>query len=347
MTSIPSFVIIIPVFHSIEDLGRCLSSLEGLDYPKEAFHVVLVDCHMVNGVRQFATERLPKYALSASLVCLPERARIGPDWLIEWRMNEARNYAVQRVAGRCYVFTEDDCTFEADWLHKIEAALTDEVGAIGGPDILPGGMSWSARVIDCVLNSFLGTAGMRGGDGCGARRYHPRKQNMAVPAWVLNRVGTFSEERPLAGEIEMASRIRVAGLEIKFLPDNPVWHRRVTTFRNFLRLTAYTASEKVRLMRDKKTFIQSSHFFIIVAGVLGTVIGAASLVSSHLRVLFVILAAAYLVGLLSTAVASAVRTRSVPVGFGVLMFLPSYHFSLTFGTTKGALTPLNRGGSGY
>ena len=336
--SIAPFIIIIPAFHSVEDLERCLSSLDELEYPKEDFHVVLVDCHVVNGLKQLLTETLPKYRFGASVLCLPDSPTIKPDWLIESRLNEARNYAIQRVPGRCYVFTEDDCTFEPDWLHKIETALTNEVGAIGGPDILPDGMAWFPRVIDCVLNSFLGTGGMRQGNGRGASQYYPRKENMAIPAWVLDRVGTFSNGKPVAGEMEMASRIRAAGLQIRFLPGNPVWHRRVTTFRNFLRLTAYTASEKVRLMREQNTFIQGPHFLALLATIAGTLIGLFSLVSSHVRLGLVALASTYLVALLSTAVSSAVRTRSALVGLGVLLIMPAHHLSLMFGITKGAMT---------
>ncbi len=73
---------------------------------------------------------------------LPERSEIEPNRHIESRLNEAPNYAIQKVSGQCYIFTVDDCTFEPDWLHKIECTVTDEGGALGGPDILPEGMGW-------------------------------------------------------------------------------------------------------------------------------------------------------------------------------------------------------------
>ncbi len=300
---------------------------------------MLVDCHVIKGLKQFLTESLPKYGFRASVLCLPDRPTIEPDWLIESRLNEARNCAMQTVPGRCYVFTEDDCTFEPDWLHKIEAALTNnEVGAIGGPDILPDGMTWFPRALDCVLNSFLGTGGMRQGNGRGASQYYPRKENMAIPAWVLNLVGKFPEEKPIGGEMEMASRIRAAGLQIKFLPDNPVWHRRVTSLRNLIRLTARMASEKVQQMRERRAFIPSLHFLVLLATMVGTFFGLLSLANSWARAFLVVLAVGYLVALLACAVSSAVRTRSPSVGLGVLLLMPVHHVSLIFGTTRGAVT---------
>ncbi len=337
-TSVPSFAIIVPILHSLEDLERCLSSLDGLDYPKERFHVVLVDCHIVDGLKQFSTDSLPKYGFRASALFPPDRSTIGPSWLIESRLNEARNYAIQSAPGLCYVFTEDDCTFEPDWLYKIEAALTNKVGAIGGPDILPAGMGWFPRALDCVLNSYLGTAGMRRGDGRRADEYYPRKQNMAIPAWVLNRVGNFPEEKPVSGEIEMASRIRAADLQVKFLPDNPVWHRRVNSLHNFIQLNAYMASENVQCIREHGIFAGSRHFLVLLATMVGALLGVLSMVNSHVRIFVLALAVIYILALLTCAVSSAVRTHSVSVGLGVLVLMPAHHLSLMFGITKGAIT---------
>jgi GT2 family glycosyltransferase len=340
--SIPGFAIIIPVIHSLDDLKRCLTSLDNLDYPKDRFHVVLVDCHVVQGVEKFLKEDLPNHGFRASTLCIPEQPKTQlPSWLIEARVNEARNYAIQRTPGRCYVFTEDDCTFEPDWLKKIEDAFKDGVGAVGGPDILPDGLGWFPGAIDCVLNSYLGTAGMRRGDGRRKDRYYPRKENMAIPAWVLERVGNFPERKHLGGEMEIAGRIRDADLRIRYLPENPVWHRRITSFGNFIRITAYTASEKVRLMREQHAFIPSPHFLLLLATITGILIALFSFISSPARVFLTALAGAYLIALLACAVFSALRTRSVSVGLGVLTLIPVHHLSLIFGTTKGAFSGTN------
>lgn len=338
LESVSAFTIIIPVIHSLEDLKRCLNSLNNLDYPSKHFHVVLVDCGVVPGLKQFFDENLPEFGFQVSTLYLTEQAKGELNWFIESRLNEARNYAMQMVPGRCYVFTEDDCMLEPDWLKKLEATLTDEVGAIGGPDILPEGMGWFPRALDFVLNSYMGTAGMRRGKDHKAALYHPRKENMAIPAWVLDRVGKFSEGILFGGEMEIARRIRDSGLKIVYLPDNPVWHRRVTSFFNFVRVTAYMASEKVRLMREQHTFFRSLHFFVLLVAIAGTLIGLSALVSSYAIILFFVLVGIYLAALIATAATSAFRARSVCVGIGVVLLMPAHHLSLMLGIIKGVIT---------
>lgn len=339
-SSIPSFIITIPVIHSLEDLKRCLSSIDNLDYPKGRFLVVLVDCHVLYGLKQFCTENLQKHSFRASMLRLPERSEIEPNRHIESRLNEARNYAIQKVSGQCYVFTVDDCTFEPDWLRKIEEGLIDGVGALGGPDILPDGMGWFLTALDCVLNSYMGTAGMRRGNGRRLNQYYPRKENMAISAQVLSHVRSFPEAKVYSGDMEIANCIREAGFQVKFLPNNPVRHRRVTSFCKFLQNAAYVASEKVQFMREQHAFRKSLHFLVLMAIIGVALVGLFSLVSSYARIFLVTLSGAYLVVLLSTAVLSAVRTRSVLVGFGILMLLPAHHVSLIFGIIKGIATQI-------
>ena len=60
----PIFTIIIPVIHSCEDLERCLTSLQHLDYPQEDFHVVLINCHVFQGLEAFLEMKLPTYTFS-------------------------------------------------------------------------------------------------------------------------------------------------------------------------------------------------------------------------------------------------------------------------------------------
>lgn len=244
--SIPTFTIIISVTHSVDNLEWCLTSLNHLDYPNDRYHAVLVDCHVILGLRQFFT-KLPRLEFQCSTLALPERSPLKPSWLHELREYEARNFAVKRFRGACYVFTED---------------------AIFG------------------------------------------------------------------AEIEMAKRIRDAGLRVKFLPNNPVWHRRVTTFRNFVRRNVYIASGKVQLMRQQHSFTHSFHFLVLFATIVAAMLGLLSLVSRVARILFVSLDGVYLLALVFTAIAFAVRSRSLAVGFGVVLLWPIHQLSIAFGSNQ-------------
>ena len=144
------FTIIIPVVHSLEDLGRCLESLNQLNYPKNLFQVAIVDCRVVSGLASFVVEKLPKQDYQTRFLQLPNCPLHGPKWLVEQRTNEACNYAIKMMPAEVYVFSEDDCILMPNWLKKFEDALTDEVGALGAPDILCDGLGWLPKALDCI-----------------------------------------------------------------------------------------------------------------------------------------------------------------------------------------------------
>jgi GT2 family glycosyltransferase len=335
---IPKFTIIIAVAHNLKDLKDCLDSLEHLDFPKDLFHVVLVDCLVVKGLQDFFSTQTQHYTYHMTTLTLPEQANKHRAWLHESRLNESRNLAMQKVSGQYYVFTEDDCIFEPDWLGKFDSELTDDTGALGGPDVLPDGMGWLPRALDCVLSTFLGTAGAKRGDGFKKEWYYPRKENTVIPAKVFEQIGTFPEDLIFGAEIEMARRIRDAGLQIKYLPDNPVWHRRVTTFCNFVRRNIYQAAEKVRLLRRQHAFIKSPHFLVFLAAMTGLLLGGGSLVNGYARSLFWVMIGCYMVLVLFIATSSLIRAHSLSICLGVLLLLPTHHFSIMCGVVKGALS---------
>lgn len=332
------YSIIIAVTHTLKDLKDCLDSLENLDYQKDLFHVALVDCHVVMGLQDFFSKQTQHYVYPITTLTLPEQPDKHKTWLHESRLNESRNFAMQKVPGRYFVFTEDDCMFEPDWLKKFDSELTVDTGALGGPDVLPDGMGWLPRALDFILQLFIGTAGAKKGGGLKKEWYYPRKENFIIPAMVMDRIGSFPEDLISGAEIEMAKRIRDAGLQIKYLPDNPVWHRRDTTFRNFVRRNIYHSAEKVCLLRRQHAFIQSPHFLVFLAVAAGLSLGLFSLFNSNARPLFLAMIGCYMVLVLYITIYSLISTRSLSVGLGVLLLLPSHHLSIMCGVVKGTLT---------
>jgi glycosyltransferase involved in cell wall biosynthesis len=339
--TIPVFTIVVPLTHSLDDIDRCLSSLEEIDYPKENFQVVLVDCLVIPGLQEIIEKKVAEYRLQVRTIRLPEKAVNGHSWLVEARINEARNYAIQKIPSQNYVFTSDDCTFRHDWLKNFEAAMDEKVGGLGGPDILPEGLGWYPRAVDYILNSYLGNAGTRRGDKLRPDEYYPRKENMAIPAWVFERLGYFDEELMFGAELNITNRIRDAGYEIKFLSDNPVWHRRVTTFPNHVRIKANMTLEKVHITRRKGTFSRSLYFLIFLATLMTILIGLLSIVNVHARIVLAVLSIFYSAALLTVVVSSAIHTRSFSVGLGVLLLMPLHHLIIAYGTVKGVFTRLN------
>jgi len=335
---LPMFAIVIAVNHSIACLEYCLKSLGNLDYPKALFRVVLVDCHLIDGLKDFLADKLAGYPVHVTRLELPKTQQRLESWLKDARVNEARNAAIQKVPAQYYVFTEDDCMVMPDWLTKFAAAFEEGISAAGGPDILPEGMGWFAKALDYILNSYLGTAGLKRGDRIKKNWYYPRHQNMAVSAKAIGQIGKFPEEMTLEGEIEMAKRLLDAGLKIKYLNDNPVWHRRETTYLKFLKRNEYQAAEKVKLLRRRQAFFPSPYFPVLLVIISGIFLALLSLVNMSIRTALLTLICCYILLVLFAAGTSALRNRRLTVGLGVILLMPSHHLSLALGILRGAFS---------
>lgn len=338
MKDVPRFTIIVPVVHSVEDLDRCLTSLKKLDYPADRFRVALVDCGIAPGLSRRLVNLPPSDPLELHTFALPpaEGKPVGP-YMNEYRVNEARNRAIEQFPAEFFVFTEDDCVVPAGWLRKIDEALNDRTGMLGGPDVLPENMSPFTHVVDAILNSFLGTAGMRGGGKVPPEQYYPHKENTVIPSRVLDEVGKFPEENFFGGEMEMADRIRRAGYAVDYMEDNPVVHRRVITLKNFLLLTAVRASEKIRLMGKNNPFLKTLRRLVPGIAVLLLLLAVLSLFIPPARAVLAGFCAIYAGLLALPAVAWAIRKRSPAVGLGVLLVMPLYHGSILLGVLSGIL----------
>jgi GT2 family glycosyltransferase len=246
--------------------------------------------------------------------------------------------AVKKFPAKIYAFTEDDCTIEPDWLIKIETALAEGVGSVGGPDLLPFNMGWFPTALDRILDSPLGRVGAKGSNGKVNSWYFPRKENIAVPVWVFEKVGQFREDQIFGAEMDFARMVREAGLKTVYLADNPVWHKRNTTIPKLLLRNYYMAEDKVRLMRETGSFTKSFHFLIFILTVILGIIGFSALFFSTMQIIFMMLLAGYFSLLLTLSVSSAGYTGRKSVGFGVFFLAPLHHLSIVTGILKGVLT---------
>lgn len=336
----PVFAIVMPVIHSLANLEQALTSLAELDYPRENFTVVLIDCRVVAGLALFL-QRLNPCPLTIVTLTLPAIPPLAPrlSWLIEARINEARNAAVKAVKARYYIFTEDDCGFPPGWLCRYEAAVDDDTGA-GGPDLLPPEIKGFPRLLDHLLNSPLGTSRLwRNHLNARQSPLTPCKENMLLPALILEKIGSFPEAKPLGGELEMVARLKAAGFQLKHLNDNPVWHRRVTTILAFFRLSSYIAKQKVVIHKEQRTLFSSLHGLLLLGCGAISGLAIAALVWPPARLLLGGACMIYGGILLSFALVALQQTRSIKLCLGLLLLNPAHHLSIAAGVIRGFFAP--------
>ena len=99
----PFFSVIVPTRDRPDRLVRCLRALAQLDYPGDAFEVVVVD----DGSR-IAIEQVVEALQTEFQVSVLRTPACGPA--------AARNVGVANARGDYVAFTDDDCIPRVDWL---------------------------------------------------------------------------------------------------------------------------------------------------------------------------------------------------------------------------------------
>ena len=128
------FSVIIPAKNEQGYLPVCLDSLSQLDYPREAYEVLVID----NGSTDNTVEIAKQY---------------GTKVLVQPGLTIAglRNFGASQAIGRCLVFLDADCTVAPDWLTAASLWLDQaDVCCFGGPPEIPEQSTWVQKAWYCV-----------------------------------------------------------------------------------------------------------------------------------------------------------------------------------------------------
>jgi len=214
------FSIVITTYNRPGPLASCLEALSRLDYPADAFEVIVVDdggSRPLDAVVQPFRERLG--------VKLIRRGHGGPA--------QGRNAGAACAHGRYLAFTDDDCCPAPDWLRSLESGLNRDSGALVGGrtfNALPGNLCSTASqlIVDIVYE-----------------HYNPNPENarffatnnMALDAGIFHGLGGFDESFVLTAceDRDLCDRWRHQGHRLRYAPDARVDHYHRLSFSAFCR----------------------------------------------------------------------------------------------------------------
>lgn len=212
------FSIIIPVYNRIDEVHDLLESLT--HQTRKNFEVLIVE----DGSTLPCKDEVDKY--SGIL-----------DVKYYYKTNEgrsiARNHGLERATGDYFIFFDSDCVIPPDYFETVEANLQKKpLDCFGGPDAAHESFSDVQKAINYSMTSFLTTGGIRGGK-VQLEKFVPRTFNMGYSRRVWEKVGGFREM--FSEDIDMSTRIRLAGFTIGLIPEAKVWHKRRVDFKKFFR----------------------------------------------------------------------------------------------------------------
>jgi GT2 family glycosyltransferase len=213
----PVFSVVVPTLGRTRPLQGCLAALARLDYPREAFEVVVANDSGDPGIERAASgweERLDLRILSTG----------GTG------ASAARNAGVAVARGAFIAFTDDDCEPESGWLPALHACLDSNPGcAVGGVVVNGGGgrgAIGSQTVFDAAHAHF--------NRDLSAPRFYATC-NVAFPASGLRELGGFDEAIWRSEDRELCERWLRSGRRFAHAPGAVVHHMRELTPRTFLR----------------------------------------------------------------------------------------------------------------
>jgi glycosyltransferase involved in cell wall biosynthesis len=211
----PFVTVAVPTYNRAHRLERCVQTLLSVDYPPDAFEIVISDDGSTDGTRA-VVDALQSSTDRPALRYLRQEHRGA---------NAARNLALANSSGDPVCFVDDDEEVPATWLSAIVDGflLYPEAGCAGGPMWL----RLDGRPPRMCGAEPLGESELDFGDRPIAVTY-VWGGNMAVRRRAIDQVGPFRDDfRMLGGtETEWQDRLRDSGGCVMYLPDAGVWHVR-------------------------------------------------------------------------------------------------------------------------
>ncbi|MDE7160452.1 MAG: glycosyltransferase [Muribaculaceae bacterium] len=217
------FSIIVPVYNRPDEVADLLESLAR--QTDSGFEIVLVEDGSTVPCREQADAYAPRLSLQYFFKSNEGRSI-------------ARNYGMERARGDFFVFVDSDCILPEDYVASLRLALDraeaagEPVECFGGPDDAHESFTPTQKAINFAMTSFLTTGGIRGGK-VSMEKFVPRTFNMGFSREVYDRVGGFREM--FSEDIDMSTRIRLAGFSPRLLRDVRVFHKRRGDLRKFWR----------------------------------------------------------------------------------------------------------------
>jgi glycosyltransferase involved in cell wall biosynthesis len=319
------FSVIVPVYHGGNFLRDLLHSIHKLNFPLKQFEVIVAGDESDVKSRKIVEAETRDKKFNIAYI---ESSKSGKAAKLNATCTQAR--------GRFLFFIDDDCILLPNCLKSLERVIQREtnIGVIGGTDELEESDSTFELALDCILNSFVGTGGLRKKTGVKVGEYYPRLWNMTVPMDVITnmnlknengRLQIFNESLLIYEDVDLVKRIIKAGKKILFAPEVSVKHRRNTNFFSFVtrNIKSVRVSKALGIHFYPQIILGIFVFWLIIGGIL-------SLYFNNIRLLFLSSLATYILLLFFIGIKGGIKKRSFRVFLYVPLLLFSLHFSRGF-----------------
>ncbi|GAM10595.1 glycosyltransferase AglE [Geobacter sp. OR-1] len=203
------FSIIIPAKNEEANIGRCLDSINRVEFDKNQFEVIVVDNGSSDGTVEIAETK------GATVYIKPDLTISG-----------LRNFGAGQASGEILSFIDADCTVIPSWLRNASAYLMkNEVACFGSPPIVPDNANWVPKVWFAVRR--------KDADLCETDWLE--SMNMFVRREAFAASGGFDESLITCEDYDLSMRLKPFGAIISDSSIVAVHHGEAATVSHFFR----------------------------------------------------------------------------------------------------------------
>lgn len=234
------FSLIIPVYNRPDEIKELLESLMIQSFQQD-FEILIVE----DGSEQNSESIVYNFQKIASNRGIELRYFLKQNT----GAGMSRNYGMQEATGDYFIILDSDIIVPEKYLEIVDQSLSKNyTDTFGGPDAAHESFSPTQKAINYAMTSFLTTGGLRGGKKP-QTNFQPRSFNMGISRLAFEKTNGYSN-RKIGEDIELSFRLKEMEFKSQLIPDAYVYHKRRSTFRQFLKQTNNFGKERPLLSKQ-------------------------------------------------------------------------------------------------
>ena len=326
--------VIVAVKNEEKYVKECIGSLLNQSYSTDKYEIIVVDGCSADGTWAILQELKKQNPQLKIFKNLKENAAAG------------RNIGVRNAKGEYVAFIDGDAVADTNWLDNISNTFGN-VGAVGvgGPDLLPPDSTYTSRVIGMIMASPLASGGKLNPSvqhimsPRSAYVKHIPTCNLCLRKDVIEKIGYFDEDFVKGQDLELNTRLVMAGYKLYHTPMIRVTHYRKQHIRDFTRQIYKWAKAKAAIIKKhgmtNPSYLSPVFGFVFLIFLLLT---AAYLGGPSLFFLVLLLCVAiYVLLIVVESIRIAYKNKDARLFLYGLLLLPLIHMSYTAGIFYGLL----------
>ncbi len=321
----PRVSIVIPVKNEERILGRCLDSIDKLDYPKDRVQLIVADGLSTDRSREIAERR------GAKVVSNPRQTVVS-----------GRNVGFQVADGEYIVFTDADCVVRSDWLRGALDAfrLDTTIAGVGGVSRFPEDATPFEQAVNLIYSSAelaQSTAQVQSAELIEYANDVPGCNAMYCRT-ALAEVMPVDEQLLTAEDVWMNWTLRQRGHRLAFTKGMLLWHHRRSSPTRFYRQIYRFAIGRLQVGRRARSLLNAYHILAAMSLPLLAILAVGTALAGHAPWLLISLSAAVAV---SFGIA-ALKTNSLRTAMWFPPVLAIFFSAWSFGFFRELVFPITK-----